>query len=145
MLKLNSAPDSDIMKKTWYVSFFNEKDSQYIFYGPHTTEKIYIFLKNMYVNLPQLEKDKKNFLVVDIMWDIHFQPDTLFEILTDEFANNKLKFQEEESKLLNNLQIGKKYVSSKYNSKKRFSNENCSALSNRGRLSRNSRIDAWTK
>lgn len=134
-----------MMKKLWYVSFFNEKDSQYIFYGPHTTEKIYIFLKNMYVNLPQTDRDKKNFLVVDCLNDIHFQPDTLFEILSEEFANNKQKLQEEENSLLRKLETGRKTVSSKYNIKKRYSNENSSYVGNRAKISRSSRIDGWTK
>ncbi len=144
MLKLPSEPDSDMMKKTWYVSYYNEKFSQYIYYGPHTTEKIYLFLKNMYINLPQAEKDKKNFLVVDMTWDIHFQPDTLFEILTDEFATSKTKIAEEEKKLMENLKGGKRYTTTKFKAKKKYSDENCSGYGNRGRF-QNSRIEAWTK
>jgi hypothetical protein len=80
---------NDLIEKTWFISFFhNEK---YINYGPMNTYKVFMFLKNMYLQLPKFEKEKKNFMVVDFVCDVHFQPDTLYEILTAEFENIKKK------------------------------------------------------
>jgi hypothetical protein len=43
----------------------------------------------MYTALPKLEKERKNFMVVDYELDIHFQPDTLYEMLHEEFEKRK--------------------------------------------------------
>ena len=45
----------------------------------------------MYANLSPEEKIKKNFMIVDIANDVYFQPDTLYEILSEEFLKKKAK------------------------------------------------------
>lgn len=74
---------SDIFEKVWFLSFFH--NGKFINYGPMNTSKIFLFLKNFYTPLPQSEKEKKNFMVVDSSSDIHFQPESLYEILFGEY------------------------------------------------------------
>jgi hypothetical protein len=74
---------NDIFEKIWFLSFFH--NGKFINYGPMNTSKIFLFLKNFYSSLPQIEKEKKNFMVVDSSCDVHFQPESLFEILTAEY------------------------------------------------------------
>jgi hypothetical protein len=74
-------------EKTWNISFFHM--NQHIVYGPLGAFKIYIFLKNMYTNLSSAEKTRKNFMIVDIANDVYYQPDTLYEILYEEFEKKK--------------------------------------------------------
>lgn len=74
---------SDIFEKVWFLSFFH--NGKFINYGPMNTSKIFLFLKNFYSPLPQSEKEKKNFMVVDSSTDIHFQPESLYEILFCEY------------------------------------------------------------
>ena len=64
---LDPETKQDILSKTWYISYF--KDTQFIYYGPLSTKRVYIFLKNMYVNLPN-ENDKKNQFATDRKSDI---------------------------------------------------------------------------
>lgn len=73
-----------LSEKTWNISFFHI--NQHINYGPLSSYKIYVFLKNMYADLSAIEKNRKNFMIVDIANDVYFQPDTLYEILNEEFG-----------------------------------------------------------
>lgn len=87
LLKKEEVLMNDILEKTWFISFFHE--GKFINYGPMNTYKVYMFLQNMYGLLPQAEKEKKNFMVVDFVCDVHFQPDMLLEILSEEFDKVK--------------------------------------------------------
>ena len=84
--------------KSWSLSFNHE--GNVITYGPINSLKVYIFLKNIYSILPQPEKTKRNFMVIDLNLDVHFQPDSLFEILNLYIKKNpqaKGNFQKENS------------------------------------------------
>jgi hypothetical protein len=75
--------------KSWKISFFHLE--QHIYYGPLSSYKIWIFLKNMYSNISEIEKRKKNFMIVDISSDVYFQPDAIYEILSEEYEKNAKK------------------------------------------------------
>jgi len=77
----------NVLEKTWLISFFHE--GKFVDYGPMNTYKVFMFLKNTYEILPQKDKDKKNFMVVDVLWDIYYQPDTLLELISEEFEKIK--------------------------------------------------------
>jgi len=47
----------------------------------------------------------KNFMIVDIANDVYFQPDTLYEILSEEFTKKKAKLSVEKEKLFEMKQI----------------------------------------
>jgi hypothetical protein len=102
----------DLLNKTWYISM--AKSSQYIYYGPITTKRVYIFLKNLYVNLPT-DNEKKNFLVVDCERDIHFNPDTLYEILSE--VIQKKDAEDEESLFFKRLEVKKVATATKTSTK----------------------------
>jgi hypothetical protein len=82
---------SDLLEKTWVISFFHEDN--YINYGPITSGKVYLFLKNMYLPLLSNQKERKNFMIVDYLSDIHFQPDSLLELLHYEFSKKNSSVQ----------------------------------------------------
>jgi hypothetical protein len=82
-----------LSEKSWNISFFHL--DQHINYGPLTSFKIFVFLKNMYSNLSLSEKNRKNFMIVDMTNDVYFQPDTLYEILVEEFEKKKEFIAEE--------------------------------------------------
>jgi hypothetical protein len=84
---------NDMIQKVWVLSFHH--NGNFMNYGPISTFRVFLFLKNVYLNLPQIEKDKKNFMVVDFCNDVHYQPDNLYEILKTDFPG---KFHEEDSK-----------------------------------------------
>lgn len=77
------------LEKSWNISFFHLE--QHINYGPLSSYKIWIFLKNMYANLSDIEKTKKNFMIVDISSDVYYQPDAIFEILSEEYGKKEKK------------------------------------------------------
>lgn len=74
---------NDLAHKEWVLSFYH--NGSFMNYGPINTVRVFLFLKNVYLNLPKSEKDKKNFMVVDYLCDVYFQPDNLYEILKTEF------------------------------------------------------------
>jgi hypothetical protein len=78
-----------LLNNSWNISFYQME--QHVSYGPLTSDKILIFLKNMYATLSPEEKSKKNFMIVDIVNDVYYQPDTLFEILSEQFQKKKAK------------------------------------------------------
>jgi hypothetical protein len=83
---------------SWNISFFHME--QHVSYGPLSSDKILVFLKNMYATLSPEEKSMKNFMIVDIANDVYFQPDTLYEILSEEFTKKKAKLSVEKEKLI---------------------------------------------
>jgi hypothetical protein len=77
------------LEKSWNISFFYLE--KHINYGPLSSYKIWIFLKNMYANLSDTEKTKKNFMIVDISSDVYYQPDAIYEILSEEYGKKEKK------------------------------------------------------
>ena len=55
-------------------------------YGPYNSELIYLFLKNIYISWTDEEKKKMNLLIIDIVTDIYYLPDSLYEVLKNEFV-----------------------------------------------------------
>ena len=54
----------------------------------YSADDIYYFLKNYYIPLNQQEQKKMNLLVSDIMYDIYYQPETLYQLLQEELNKN---------------------------------------------------------
>jgi hypothetical protein len=135
----------DLLNKTWYVSLF--KDNQYVYYGPLSSKKVYFFLKNVYIKLKS-ETERKNFLIVDYERDIHFQPDTLYELLTESISLKSI--EDEEVSYLKNLEAAKK--KKELNGQYYLYSESYSSNSTTGsddgksyRKKHQSRIKNWTK
>jgi hypothetical protein len=91
-----------ILDKSWIITFYHD---EYCYnFGPHSSSKIFFFLKNMYINLPHEDKVRKNFMVVDYVFDVHFQPDTLYELLLEEYKKKSKMDPEEKARQSNCIQ-----------------------------------------
>ena len=58
------------------------------YYGPMNSMKMYNFLTTVYNNMTQEEKATKSIMVIDLEFDIHYQPETLL-CLFDNLYNDK--------------------------------------------------------
>ncbi len=76
---------NSLLQKSWYISVFINQN--FFNYGPLNTYKLYMFLKDMYSKLP--EDKKKNYMIVDIEFDIFYEPQILYEDLTEQIKNSK--------------------------------------------------------
>lgn len=121
----------DILNKTWIISYYiNQKT---INYDPITTKEVYVFLKNMYSKLSSFEKEKGKFLVLDVVGDCYFHPETLYEMLKerekemvltlieDAFIFNS--FSKFNNKNASKFEEKKDYTSNYYSTKSNSSNE----------------------
>ena len=70
---------SDLLNKIWNIKLFHENITCQ--YGPYSSKVIFQFLKNYYMPLNQQEQKKMNLLISDIMYDIYYQPETLYQML----------------------------------------------------------------
>ena len=77
---------NDLINKVWSMKLFN--DNITCQYGPYSSKVIYQFLKFYYIPLNQQEQKKMNLLVSDIMYDIYYQPETLYQMLQAEINQN---------------------------------------------------------
>ena len=73
---------NDLINKVWSMKLVN--DNITCQYGPYSSKVIYQFLKFYYIPLNQQEQKKMNLLVSDIMYDIYYQPETLYQMLQAE-------------------------------------------------------------
>ena len=78
---------NDLINKIWNMQLSN--DNIICQYGPYSSKVIFQFLKNYYIPLDPQEQKKMNLLVTDIMYDIYYQPDTLYQMLQVELNQNK--------------------------------------------------------
>lgn len=78
---------NDIPNKVWIMKLIHENISCQ--YGPYSSKVIFQFLKYYYMPLNQQEQKKMNLLISDLMYDIYYQPETLYQLLQDEFGQNK--------------------------------------------------------
>ena len=81
-------PLNDMINKSWTVSLSHYNKT--LSYGPMNTFKLYTFLKNVYSKMPSEEKDKKTIMIVDVLQDVHYQPENLLQLLDDEYKKLKL-------------------------------------------------------
>ena len=77
---------NDLVNKVWSMKLYLENSTCQ--YGPYSSKVLYQFLKNYYIPLNQLEQKKMNLLVSDIMYDIYYQPETLYQLLQEELNKN---------------------------------------------------------
>ena len=77
---------NDLINKVWSMKLVN--DNITCQYGPYSSKVIYQFLKFYYIPLNQQEQKKMNLLVSDIMYDIYYQPETLYQMLQVEINQN---------------------------------------------------------
>ena len=77
---------NDLINKFWSMKFM--KENVLCQYGPYSSKVIFQFLKNYYMPLNQQEQKKMNLLITDIMYDIYYHPDSLYQMLQVEFNQN---------------------------------------------------------
>lgn len=70
---------NDLVNKVWNMKLLN--DNIICQYGPYSSKVIFQFLKYYYIPMNQQEQKKMNLLITDIMYDIYYQPDTLYQML----------------------------------------------------------------
>lgn len=70
---------SDLLNKIWNIKLIHESITCQ--YGPYSSKVIFQFLKDYYMPLNQQEQKKMNLLISDIMYDIYYQPQTLYQML----------------------------------------------------------------
>ena len=75
---------SDLLNKIWNIKLFHESITCQ--YGPYSSKVIFQFLKSYYMPLNQQEQKKMNLLISDIMYDIYYQPETLYQMLQVELS-----------------------------------------------------------
>lgn len=75
----------DLKSKIWFIKCLKENEKDVKQYGPFNSEKIYGFLKGSYMTLPPEEQRKSGLLIIDVLSDVHYQPETLFTELKNEF------------------------------------------------------------
>lgn len=84
----------NILEKNWVISsIVMEKVFNY---GPINSFKLFSFLREMYSKMSEEEKEKKRFLIVDTACDIHYQPETVYEMLKEDYdrkSSLKAKFK----------------------------------------------------
>ena len=73
-------------KKSWKVSLMHF--NKVFYYGPMNSMKMYNFLTTVYNTMTQEEKATKSIMVIDLEFDIHYQPETLL-CLFDNLYNDK--------------------------------------------------------
>ena len=73
-------------KKSWKVSLMHF--NKVFYYGPMNSIKMYNFLTTVYNTMTQEEKATKSIMVIDLEFDIHYQPETLL-CLFDNLYNDK--------------------------------------------------------
>ena len=77
---------NDLLNKFWSMKFLNE--NIICQYGPYSSKVIFQFLKNYYIPLNPQEQKKMNLLITDIMYDIYYHPDSLYQMLQVELNQN---------------------------------------------------------
>ena len=77
---------NDLVNKVWSMKLYLE--NSICQYGPYSSKVLYQFLKNYYIPLNQQEQKKMNLLVSDIIYDIYYQPETLYQLLQEELNRN---------------------------------------------------------
>ena len=77
---------NDLANKVWNMKLVHENITCQ--YGPYSSKVIFQFLKNYYMPLNQQEQKKMNLLISDIMYDIYYQPDALYQMLQVELDQN---------------------------------------------------------
>ena len=77
---------NNLSNKIWTLEIFN--DNLICKYGPYSSKVLLQFLKNYYIPLNDQEKKKMNLLITDILCDIYYQPESLYQILQVQFNYN---------------------------------------------------------
>lgn len=81
----------DLSGKIWFIKSLQENEKDVKQYGPYDSKSIYEFLKNSYMTLPPQEQKKAGLLIFDIMSDVHYQPESLFMQLENEYTKKESK------------------------------------------------------
>ena len=77
---------NDFVNKVWSMKLYHENSN--CEYGPYTSKVIFQFLKNYYIPLNPQEQKKMNLLISDLMYDVYYQPDSLYQMLQEELNKN---------------------------------------------------------
>ena len=101
---------SNLLQRNWIINLMHY--NKQVSYGPMKSEKMYSFLKEVYVPMSKEEKDKKSIMVVDTAYDIHYQPESLLQYLEEEYA----KRQEKSTEKKENEEVHTNYSSNNSNS-----------------------------
>lgn len=109
MIKLDLKPNepknvemvfAGLTKKSWLVTYCHL--NEVLNYGPMDSMKVYYFLKNVYNGMKPADKEKKSIMIVDTKYDVHYQPETLFQFLEEEY-NHQAKEGDYEENLMKEM------------------------------------------
>ena len=70
---------NDLVNKVWSMKLYNENTTCH--YGPYSSQVVFQFLKNYYIPMNLQEQKKMNLLISDIINDIYYQPESLYQML----------------------------------------------------------------
>lgn len=76
-----------IENKVWILKLMDGENT--VQYGPYCSEVLFMFLKNYYLPLNVEEQKKMNLLINDLVSDIYYQPESLFEFLKVELSKKQ--------------------------------------------------------
>ena len=78
---------TDIKEKIWIVTLINEnKKSEY---EPMNSMKVYLFIKDVYMNMSREEKEKNILMIKDMEYDIHYHPETLMKYFAQAYEKKQ--------------------------------------------------------
>ena len=77
---------NDLVNKVWSMKLYH--DNSNCEYGPYSSKVLFQFLKNYYIPLNPQEQKKMNLLISDLMYDVYYQPDSLYQMLQVELNKN---------------------------------------------------------
>ena len=82
---------TDIKEKIWIVTLINEnKKSEY---GPMNSMKVYLFIKDVYMNMSREEKEKNILMIKDMEYDIHYHPETVMEYFAQAYEKKQVPIE----------------------------------------------------
>jgi len=85
----NAQPGDIKKEQEKYYSFEYIYDGKMYLNGPFNSWFVLEFIKNKYNPMSDEEKNKMNLLIIDIVSDIHYKPDALYQIILDEQKDDK--------------------------------------------------------
>lgn len=79
---------NDLANKVWTLKLFNDESGISSQFGPYSSKVVFQFLKSYYIPMNQTEQKKMNLLITDIIYDVYYQPESLYQSLQEEFKQN---------------------------------------------------------
>ena len=84
---MNNDLNEKVSAKYWLRKMINEnKKSEY---GPMNSMKVYLFIKDVYMNMSREEKEKNILMIKDLEYDIHYHPETLMKYFAQAYEKKQ--------------------------------------------------------